>query len=687
MNSGSVYYLRIAVKDKLGNISVGANYFSYRYWYISPPATRTASTYNDYTQGINSNLDLLTTADTMKIEKNNNGSWSLGDTKSLPASISGGASAWANGSLYVLRGNGTKTFWRYDPDGQVWNNLVDAPDTINNGSSMTWDRGDNLFVLRGNNTSSFYRYNLVTNVWYAMGNASVNAVAGADLKYGGNNKLFALYTSGEFYSYEITGGGTGGVWTYLNQAPFAINCSGTDGGAGLYFNGGDEIFAYFGSDGCAGKGFAKYTISQSYWTQLSKPPYQFYYMHQNLTGDGLGNLYIFGQDNVRKGRGLAQKYNILSDSWSEIESDYVISHRGTISSDEKRYIYILPGTGTNQRMLKYDFLENRFTPPGFKLPSLESTRDEASSIWIGGNASSIAYDNSNNVYLMGANEGGGAIIAKYNLVSGNYEYLPGPPLVGYGGTLRFSNNYIYYLPARSTREFYRYNLGSRQWERMADTPNTIYRPGPMTLIADTAGNLYALRGNDTAFYKYTPDSGLGVWSSLQATPGSVLNGSAVYSDEGANQYIYLIRGNGTSNVYRYSIGGNTWSTMTSLPTTTSYGNTLLINNNKLYVTAGNATSNAYVFDISSPGLGWVTGPTAPQINNVGSAMIQVDTDKAFGISGYNSPNLWQFVFPSSTKSYNGKGSHISPSIQINGIFDYASLKANGTIPAGTKVEF
>jgi hypothetical protein len=37
MTAGNTYYLRIKVKDKMGYVSSAATYFSYRYWFISPP--------------------------------------------------------------------------------------------------------------------------------------------------------------------------------------------------------------------------------------------------------------------------------------------------------------------------------------------------------------------------------------------------------------------------------------------------------------------------------------------------------------------------------------------------------------------------------------------------------------------------------------------------------------------------
>ena len=78
MTAGDIYYLRLKVKDKLGNVSEANNYFSYRYWYISPPGTILQTSKNDFSSGINTSVDLSLDG-SMKLKKEENGSWSTGN--------------------------------------------------------------------------------------------------------------------------------------------------------------------------------------------------------------------------------------------------------------------------------------------------------------------------------------------------------------------------------------------------------------------------------------------------------------------------------------------------------------------------------------------------------------------------------------------------------------------------------
>lgn len=679
MDSGSVYYLRLKVKDKLGNVSTAGTYFSYRYWYISPPGTFMAASQGDYMNGVSNNVDVSSNPGTMSIRKNDNGSWSTGDVKAAPSNVTGGATSYARGYIYTVKGSNTNTFWRYDTENQVWSTLNVVPATVNRGSTMTWDGDNYLYLLRGNNSSDVYRYSISGDTWLLIGQAPSMATAGTDIKYVGNNRLAVMFVSGDFYIYETNNGN----WRNMTSQPFVFNCGGADGGSGMYYDGSDSIYAYFGGDWCAGRGFAKYSLSQDTWTALSQPSYQAYYMQQNLTSDGRGNLYIFGQDTVRYGKVYGQKYNISSNTWSSINSAYTISSYGTQTSDGKRYLYLFPAYGSNQKLVRYDTWDDRFTPLGFEPAGAYLPKGEGGHFWQSGNASTIAYDGLDSVFLLGGSERSYPLLAKYSISQTKYEYLPPPPFIGYGGSMRYLGGYIYYVPGYSTKEIYRYNPGMKIWARMNDAPDTIYRPGSTSLVADSVGNLYVPRGNSTTYYKFVPSDLGGTWSTLTAMPGALNNGSATYDGAGN---IYVLRSNGTSAIYKYNITANTWSTLAAMPGTIAYGGTITENSGKLFVTQGGWGSNMYVFDTNFPLLGWSTGASTPESFRDNAAMIKIDSKRALGFAGSGSPNIWQFVYPSANTSYMGRGSHVSPSIRVDGIFDYASIKAGINLPTNTKVE-
>lgn len=84
---------------------------------------------------------------------------------------------------------------------------------------------------------------------------------------------------------------------------------------------------------------------------------------------------------------------------------------------------------------------------------------------------------------------------------------------------------------------------------------------------------YQSGSNGTGFYRIDLNTGASstTWTTLTAVPGAVQGGGdLVYTKSYAPYTIYSLRGNGTSNIYQYNIGLNTWTT---LPTTFFGGET------------------------------------------------------------------------------------------------------------------
>jgi hypothetical protein len=346
------------------------------------------------------------------------------------------------------------------------------------------------------------------------------------------------------------------------------------------------------------------------------------------------------------------------------------------------------GNGTSSRkIVRYDTWNNDFTPKEKGVDVWQRIPYDSHINgwqWVGGQASTAAYDGSRYIYAMAANEATSNWIRfiKYDYKTGDTVYLAQPPTVGIGGSLAYVGGQIFYRSAKSTKEFYKFDETLSQWIPMADLPAASYRPGPSTLVA-VGGVLYTIIGNNTSFYKYTPNSGIGTWSSaLASAPGSILNGSAVY--DAANNAIFVIRGNGTNSFYRYDIGANTWSTKAVLPVTSNYGSTMTISGGMIYTQIGNATKNSYIYNISSNT--WVSGAMAPELFRYGSIALPVSSDYALYFAGEASPDVWQFNYPAVGKAYKGLAIHTSQSITIAGIYDYAGISAEVTLPANTSVE-
>lgn len=91
-------------------------------------------------------------------------------------------------------------------------------------------------------------------------------------------------------------------------------------------------------------------------------------------------------------------------------------------------------------------------------------------------------------------------------------------------------------------------------------------------------------------------------------PASIDWGSSqVYT---GRDYIYALRGNGTTDFYRYSISGNSWTAMTSISATVHYGGSLTYTGGDyIYATRGNVTTAFYRYSIS--GNSWTAMTSTP----------------------------------------------------------------------------
>src|SRR5690606_18335779 len=77
---------------------------------------------------------------------------------------------------------------------------------------------------------------------------------------------------------------------------------------------------------------------------------------------------------------------------------------------------------------------------------------------------------------------------------------------------------------------------------------------------------------------------------------------------------------------------------------------------------------------------------APFQFNWANQMIKINDDKAIVFGSRYNADFWQFNFPDPDRGYSGLATHISLPFQIEGLFDYATVKAQVDIPENTSVE-
>lgn len=184
----------------------------------------------------------------------NAGTWA--SQANLPANTGAGAAlAFANSALYALRGGGTGNFYRYLPASNTWEARASMPYAASTGASLAWDGGNWLYALVGG--KQFLKYNLLSDQWQVLGDGSsatppgndnlpIAATAGAGLVFAGNTL------------YAVPGGGDAHLWNYgsvafypqkltLNQVAFVVDDAAASG-MWLNFASPGNDFVYTGAN-------------------------------------------------------------------------------------------------------------------------------------------------------------------------------------------------------------------------------------------------------------------------------------------------------------------------------------------------------------------------------------------------------------------------------------------------------
>ncbi len=111
------------------------------------------------------------------------------------------------------------------------------------------------------------------------------------------------------------------------------------------------------------------------------------------------------------------------------------------------------------------------------------------------------------------------------------------------------------------------------WEevmQMPDAPSGMAAKKGAWLCADPAsGKIYAAKGKKTGdFYEYDPSGEVGSWRTLASIPTGTSGKHEHYGCRGVCDglgHVYMTKGNKTLEFWRYTIAGDTWDTLASVP--------------------------------------------------------------------------------------------------------------------------
>ncbi len=247
--------------------------------------------------------------------------------------------------FFVIRGNGSNTFWKFDPEAGLngdWVGPTDAPSTFYTGGNLIWNgvtgAGNYLYGVKGDNSNAFYRFDVSANTWSTMANLPANM--NYDTKGTFHNGYIYIprgdNTTGNFYRYSVAGNS----WSTMSVAP------GTFGqGASATYNAADGFIYVL--RGNAQDDFYRYDITGNSWTQMADTiagNVNYYpYVGARLVSDGASLYATFGD-----GETAFLKYDTGSNSWSKIQQTPFAQYYGTdLTYDENGRILALAGNYKN----------------------------------------------------------------------------------------------------------------------------------------------------------------------------------------------------------------------------------------------------------------------------------------------------------------------------------------------------
>lgn len=522
-------------------------------------------------------------------------SWSSLPTAPATVSYGGGLVEGPPGYLYALRGLNTTEFWRYEitdeetGDGTWQTSVTNAPLTVSYGAGMVFDGTQYIYVTRGNGTNTFWRYDTFSDEWnnldgvdFGVPSSSItNAInRSADLTIDRANGLIYA-TQGNFQKGFSVYNINTATWTVLPDTPTLPY----DGSA-IEFDPTTNSVYY--TAGYSTTGFYKFDVDTQEWSELAETPATMLY------GAGIhlidGSLYAFRGGNTQS----FYRYDIATNSWKlptrglfgrvyqqTAGTQANINTGADIVKGDGDNFYITRG-GTSDDFVRY----NQTTG---EVKRLENT---PSGVTTG---SSLVYlpDQNKLYFTTGSND---LRFFWYDITTNLWQVEtldPVPLITGAGSSMVYDGSrYIYLNRGNNTTTFYRFDTqasAGSKWSTLSNAPASLSNGAELVLKGDY---IYTLRGGNNAnnpLYRYQISTD--GWTSL--TPMSVTVQTDGWLVDGNDGYLYATRGLNVADYWRYSISEDSWTQLSNIPALISTGAAGEANNvNKIFMLAG-ANANNY----------------------------------------------------------------------------------------------
>lgn len=538
------------------------------------------------------------------------------------------------------------------------------PDTISAGSSSIF-YGNDLYVMRGLSDKAFWKYDSVLNEWIELSDLPFPAYYGADMVSDSTNGLLYVIFGGfskKFYSYEVATD----TWTELPElldTPWAGASIGFDGTNPYVMRGNNST------------DFWKYNVALAEWQSLA-PVSATVSTGANLVYGYDGNFYTPRGANTL----TFYRYNIATNTWSartNITTGQLFNgnQKGAYANG---YIYYARSAGTTG-FLRYDIVGNSWTV-------LATTPATA-------NDTSLAFNANDNLIYMLRSSGTydlwkfdptigatGDWVGPQQVMNNTITMATGSDLVWNGVT--GAGAYVYAIRG-GTAGFYRYDMTANTWTALASLPAV---PTTDTTCAYNGGYIYCPRGaNTTTFYRYTVASN--TWATVTAAPGTVSNGGGTAYNASTNR-VYMLRGNGTANLYSTDVAVGSWTTLAStivsgVTYAVNVGGHLVSDGTDLYATIGNGETAFLKYN--TVGNSWSTLSATPFAQYYGTSLTYA-SGKIYALAGYYKDETWEYtiatdtwrMLPSNQKYLYGRGPYNGADIEYAGGNSFYALTGQGT---------
>ena len=580
--------------------------------------------------------------------------WDAGTSDSRFATASGGGMLAGSGELFFVNGGGSKRTDVYNPTTNSWSTIANAPYKIDEDSAVTIDENDDIWLARANeygsgltgriraveyvaNDEIYVGGNFTTaggqtaeyiamwngSSWEALGSADSNRPNQQvrALAYDSINNVLYVGTgvTGNSETDAFLRSWNGSSWSVVGKLKNLVNISNLNPEnalvnalvyhSGTIWIGGHFDYVQKGTSGSQIKlnSITKYTISSGAFGKVGNMDSRCDsgIGHQN-DGDGVtaiavDNSYVYiGADD--------DEY----EDWNSNFSSCFPFVTGNITRISK----------SNNQFVGLPFEDNGTTaaPAGSQIyissgsPAVDTIALTSGRLVIGGNFTGIRDLNNSGTYNYSANnlvilDVSGAttisIDSRWNMnnrvtsvsARNNRIFAAGDFTTAriWGGTVVNANR-IAYIDNSNALSAMDGGLATTNSSPVLDHSNsntTVFVGGTFTSVdgGDLATNRFARwdgsEFSGQGFFQY--DNSADSWSS--STNPTFFFGSGTVLQGDGNGSIYAMRGEGSTDFYRFSTGGNSWSILDNLPSASAVGAAMSVVDGDIYAFLGGVNSD------------------------------------------------------------------------------------------------